>query len=335
MIRRSSFIGATAAFAFAGATLGRVRAQPVPEEYDPAMSAPTAALRVLLGRGEASPAAGGFTFNGRPYRGTFERAPDGQIVSTVPLESYLYSVVPREMSPSWPTGALEAQAICARTYVLQRSNPRRNYDVVPSELDQVYGGVASESAAARAAVDATQNQVLRYGEGFAEVLYSSCCGGHTEASSDAWGGAPFPYLQGVVCTTCTDSPDFHWQRDVPLQSVAQAFAGELAPFGALREVRVSAVDGSGRARMVELVAERGSAFVKGSAFRMRVGARVVRSLLIGKIDAEAPDRLSIEGSGLGHGVGLCQWGARGMALEGRSAREILSWYFPGTALGND
>ena len=335
MISRRRFVASVAALPFAASLRARAFAQAVPEEYDPAISAPAAALRVLLGHGDASPSPGGFTFNGRAYRGTFERTPDGQIVSTVGLEDYLYSVVPREMSPSWPAAALEAQAICARTYVLQRSNPRRNYDVVPSELDQVYGGLASESPAARAAVDATRDQVLRYGDRFAEIMYSSCCGGHTEASSDAWGGAPFPYLQGVVCTTCTASPDFHWQRDVPLATLASAFASDLAPYGALREVRVSAVDGSGRARMVELVAERGSAFVKGSVFRMRAGARVVRSLLISKIDAAQPDVLSIEGSGLGHGVGLCQWGARGMAQQGRTSREILSWYFPGTALAHD
>jgi len=316
------------------------------EEYDPAVSAPTAALRVLLGKGDASPSPDGFTFNGRHYRGTFTRTTDGAIVSTVPLEEYLYSVVPREMSPSWPAAALQAQAICGRTYVLQRSNPRRNYDLVPSELDQVYGGIASESASARAAVDATAGQVLRYGDRFAEVLYSSCCGGRTEASSDAWGGAPFPYLQSVVCPYCTDSPDYRWQREVPLQSLAQLFADELAPFGALRGVRIGETDESGRAKTIELVAERGSAFVKGSSFRLRVGTRIVRSLLITKLEASAtrsptPDpaqagqTVAIEGGGLGHGVGLCQWGARGMALDGRSARDIVSLYFPGTSIGND
>ena len=300
------------------------------EEYDPATQSVSQALRVLLGPGDAARTSEGFVFNGRAYRGTFARMPDGNIVSTVPLEEYLYSVVPREMSPSWPEAALQAQAVCARTYVLQRSNPRRNYDVVPSELDQVYGGVASEHPTARTAVDATAGQVLRFGDRFAEVLYSSCCGGHTEASSDAWGGAPFPYLQGVICTYCTASPDYRWHRDLSLESLAQTFEAELAPFGALHGLRVSETDPSGRAKMVELAAERGSAFLKGSAFRIRAGARVVRSLLITRLDAQA-----IEGGGLGHGVGLCQWGARGMALDGRSARDILALYFPGTNIGND
>lgn len=331
-MRRGLFIVGTAAFAALPA-VGR----PQDDVYDPATSSSGQALRVLLGHGDAQAAANGFTFNGKPYRGTFTRDTDGSIVTTVGLEEYLYSVVPREMSPSWPAAALEAQAVCARTYVLQRSSPRRSYDVVPSEADQVYGGVASESPAGRAAVDATSALVLEFNGTFAQIMYSSCCGGHTEASSDAWGGSALPYLGGVVCPHCTASPNFRWQRELDSTAIANAFAREIESYGRLTALRVGTSDGSGRARMMELVCERGSAFVKGSSFRMRLGPRTVPSTLITKIDAsaEAPERITIEGGGLGHGVGLCQWGARGMALEGASSTDILSFYFPGTTSGHD
>ena len=308
------------------------------EEYDPAVSSTSQALRVLLGRGDAQALpGGGFTFEGRAYRGTFVREPDGSIVSTVPLEEYLYSVVPREMPPSWPAPALQAQAVCARTYVLQRSSPRRNYDLVPSEADQVYGGIQSESPGARAAVDATAMQVLRFESGFAQIMYSSCCGGHTEASADAWGGTFFPYLAGVVCTHCTDSPNYRWKRDVTFAQIVSAFATETAPFGAITGLRANDIDGSGRLRAIELDCQHGSTTVKGSVFRARIGARNVPSLLITKFDAvpPSPDRVTIEGGGLGHGVGLCQWGARGMALEGATSSDILNFYFPGTTIGHD
>ncbi|HET9029171.1 MAG TPA: SpoIID/LytB domain-containing protein [Candidatus Aquilonibacter sp.] len=328
---------------FLFATLGALAAIPTTvraqdELYDPEMNAPRQALRVLLGSGDAvANPQGGFTFNGRPYRGTFVRDPDGQIITTVGLEEYLYSVVPREMTASWPAAALRAQAICARTYVLQRSAPRRAYDLVPSEADQVYGGMASESPAAREAVDASAGQVLQFNGHFAQVMYSSCCGGHTEASSDAWGGAPFPYLGGVVCTYCTASPNYRWHRDLALSAITTAFASEIGAYGELTNVRTAATDASGRARTVELACERGSAFVKGSVFRARLGYRTIPSLLITKIDVstEAPQRVAIEGGGLGHGVGLCQWGARGMALAGASADDILRFYFPGTTIGHD
>lgn len=331
-MRRSAFLAVAMA---AAAWPAGARAQD--ELYDPATSANEQALRVLLGRGEAQTAPGGFSFNGKLYRGTFTRDVDGQIISTVGLEEYLYSVVPREMSASWPAAALQAQAICARTYVLARSTPRRSYDLVPSEADQVYGGIASESPAGRAAVEATAANVLRFDGRFAQIMYSSCCGGHTEASSDAWGGSPFPYLGGVVCPHCTASPNYRWRRDIDLASVASAFSNEIAPFGNVTGLRAGPLDASGRARTMELVCERGSAFVKGSAFRIRIGARTIPSLLITKIDTnpQAPERITIEGGGLGHGVGLCQWGAHGMALDGASANEILSFYLPGTTIGHD
>jgi len=332
-MRRATFLAGVAV-----ATVTPFFARAQDDEFDPASSASGQALRVLLGQGDAQTLpGGGFNFGGRPYRGTFLRQPDGSIVTTVPLEEYLYSVVPREMPPSWPAAALQAQAVCARTYVLQRSSPRRTYDLVPSEADQVYGGIESESPAGRAAVDATAAQVLRFDNGFAQIMYSSCCGGHTEASSDAWGGAFFPYLAGVVCTHCSDSPNFRWKRDLTLAQIEAAFVAEIAPFGMLRAIRSSVLDGSGRVRMMELTCERGSAFVKGGAFRSRIGARIVPSLLITKFDAapQTPDRLTIEGGGLGHGVGLCQWGARGMALEGASSSDILNFYFPGTTIAHD
>lgn len=307
-------------------------------QNDPAQSANSPELRVLLGTGAAVDNGNGtFSFNGRAYRGSFARLDDGTVVSTVDVETYLYSVVPREMSPSWPGAALQAQAICARTYVLQRSDPRRAYDLVPSEADQVYEGVSAESPAGRAAVDASRGLILRYGQGFAQIMYSSCCGGHTEAAGEAWGGAQLAYLGGVACPHCTASPFYRWQRELGLAQIAAAFATELQPFGSLVSARPGPIDASGRAKTVELIAQRGSALIKGGSFRARIGSRVLPSLLITKMQvlAEAPERIAIEGGGLGHGVGLCQWGARGMALEGALSTDILNFYFPGTMIGHD
>jgi stage II sporulation protein D len=294
------------------------------------------ALRVLLGPGNASPLAGDrFEFDGRLYRGTFQRQDDGTIVNVVNLEEYLYSVVSREMPPSWPDAALGAQAICARTYVLQRSDPRRNYDLVPSQLDQVYGGVAGESPGGIAAVDATRGAVLGFGGGFASIAYSSCCGGHTESSADAWGNVALPYLSGVVCPWCSDSPNFHWQRSLEFDMISQRLTRSLPPGSRVADVRIDARDASGRARTISVVTDLGATPISGSLFRRSVGARVVPSLLIGNV-ARIPDAggVLLEGSGSGHGVGLCQWGAHGMALGGHSATEILGLYFPGTDISH-
>jgi stage II sporulation protein D len=327
-MRRAAFL------MLGGLPLFRARVAHAQSDADPASWSAKPALRVLLGPGEAAGDAPDlFTFDGRSYRGTFNRLDGGQIVNVVDLEEYLNSVVSAEMSAHWPASALEVQSICARTYVLQRSDPRRQYDLIPSELDQIYGGVAGETPAGTAAVNATAGQVLNYGGAFARVAYSSCCGGHTEASSEAWGAAPIPYLRGVVCAWCSASPNYRWSTTMLLATLSARFSAGLEPLGELQDLRVTERDASGRARAFELVAERGSTIVQGSAFRRAIGPRVLRSLLVTKIErAPIATDFSIEGAGLGHGVGLCQWGARGMALKGRSSSEILGYYFPGAVI---
>jgi stage II sporulation protein D len=105
--------------------------------------------------------------------------------------------------------------------------------------------------------------------------------------------------------------------------------------GTLQDVHVVARDASGRARSFELVADRGSTAVRGSTFRLAVGARTLRSLLVTDVHKDpAGNAIVFAGGGLGHGVGLCQWGARGMALTGAAAAAILAVYFPGASVEN-
>jgi stage II sporulation protein D len=327
-MRRATFLMLGAA----GFGLPRVvRAQ---SDADPSRNSPRQALRVLLGRGAATPGpAGTIDFDGRLYRGTFEQTEDGQVVNVVDLEQYLYSVVPREMPASWPLPALQAQAICARTYVLQRSDPRRSYDLVPSEIDQRYDGMAAETPSGIAAVDASAGAVLGFGGGYAQIAYSSCCGGHTESSAEAWGNVPLPYLGGVLCTSCADSPNFRWERTLGFDAIAQRFSTASPGPARIDDLRITGRDASGRARGFELVTDLGSTTVGGSAFRRGVGTRVLPSLLLSDL-RRTPDGsgIAIAGGGLGHGVGLCQWGARGMALGGADEAAILTLYFPGTVL---
>ncbi len=276
-----------------------------------------------------------FLFQGRRYRGTAAILPDtGQVVSTVPVEQYLYSVVSREMPRSWPAESLQAQAILARTYVLQRSNPNRAYDLVPSEADQVYTGVDAEAPQTNAAVDATDGQALRFGASFASIAYSSCCGGRTESSADAWGGKPLPYLSGVACDYCKDSQWYRWTQTVGADALRRALGGQSATIGDLQSITLDSPDGSGRARFWNFTGSSGSARIKAADVRRAIGSRVIPSLLVRRADYDSTAQTAtIEGAGLGHGVGFCQWGARGLAKTGANAAAILAFYFPGTTIG--
>jgi stage II sporulation protein D len=324
--------------AVAGATGGRDVAGPVTAHE----------MRVLLASDATrTPAARAvdayrFEWNGRPYRGRFEsvQLPDGRIglVNVVPLDAYLYGVVTKEVSAGWPRAALEIQAIVARTYALGRQRPGKPYDVVAGESDQVYGGIDAEAVEARDAVDATAGAVVTFRGAPARIAFSSCCGGHTEDAAEVW-GASYPYLRGVADPHCTNAPDYRWERGVPYDAFARAFGPALDGVGDLDRVELRDVDPSGRARRVALVGSRGTYEIKATAFRSAVGPAIVRGTLLETVNllrvagTPVPTTVSIVGRGRGHGVGLCQWGARGLATEGWSATQVLQFYFPGTALG--
>lgn len=258
---------------------------------------------------------------------------DGSIV-TLDVEKYLYGVVPLESPPSWPAAALQAQAIVARTFALQKRTLSRPFDVTATDADQRYGGPAAERPATSAAVDATRGQTLGYLGGPASVFYSACCGGHSADSDVLWGHAGLPYLRGVDDPYCTAAPDYRWQRSLPLDRARAALADKLG--GAPQVAQLADPDDSGRPQTVTFRSDAGAVLALSvTEVRRRFGPDTIRSLWLREIDfdrTQAVPLVVIEGSGRGHGVGLCQWGARGMALNGAAAADILAHFFPGTAV---
>ena len=121
------------------------------------------------------------------------------VVNVIQLEVYLYSVVGREMSPSWPQEALKAQAVCARNYAAKNLNKHSAYgfDLCASVDCQAYGGVASEDSRTISAVEATRGKLATYGGKTAELYFFSSDGGSTEDSENVW-SADIPYLTGVI-----------------------------------------------------------------------------------------------------------------------------------------
>ena len=122
-------------------------------------------------------------------------------INEVPIELYLYGVVPRELPPN-PFGepeALKAQAVAARTYALSNLGKRASdgYDLLPTTSDQVYGGLAAEQTLSSAAVDATRGVVATSGGRLISALYSSTSGGWTANNEDVFSSTPVSYLRGV------------------------------------------------------------------------------------------------------------------------------------------
>jgi stage II sporulation protein D len=299
-------------------------------------------IRVLLtaDRGGEMPRmidARSFAFGGNTWRGTpsFLGGPAGRegIITTLALDEYLYGVLPLEMSAGWPSTALQAQAIVARTYAVQRRVPGRAYDVTIAQSDQRYGGVRAETAATSAAVDASRGAILSYAGAGASVFYGSCCGGHTADAAELWGRRPLPYLRGVVDPHCTGAPDYRWRRTVALDACAASLASRVS--APITGFVLGTRDDAGRPRTIDILASNGQTTLTAVEFRALLGGEVVRSAWIREVgiaNTLAGAQVVIDGSGRGHGVGLCQWGARFMSAGGASASEILAFYFPGTSV---
>jgi stage II sporulation protein D len=216
---------------------------------------------------------------------------------------------------------------------MQKKSLARGYDIVTTEGDQRYGGPAAERPTTNAAVAATRGLTVTFAGGPASVFYSSCCGGHTADAAEVWGHSALPYLRGVPDPFCATSPEFHWVRTLPLDRARRALADKLA--GDLVAVDVGEPDAAGRPRTVTLHSDAAAVTLAVTELRTRWGTEAVRSTWLHRITVEptqAVPFVRIEGSGRGHGVGLCQWGARGMALAGADAATILSHFFPGTAV---
>ena len=326
----------------AGAIVGFPRVARATGGLDVADPEPNVTIRVLLATGQfALPQAidaWHFAWDGRTYRGSFATTTldDGRsaLLNVLPLDAYLSGVINREMPAGWPEAAQRAQAIVSRTFVLGRLRPAKSYDVVADESDQKYGGIEGETLAGKAAVEATSGAILTYLGAPAHVAYSSCCGGRTADAGAVW-NTPFPYLPSTDDPHCVGTPGYAWTIDVTEGEVAKAFGSPFKDLGTLRTVDLHGAAPDARPDSIVFVGSSATFETTPKALRGALGASVVRSTFVRSIALDNNDAssLTIAGTGHGHGVGLCQWGAREMAAGGALASDIIAFYFPGTTLG--
>jgi stage II sporulation protein D len=180
-------------------------------------------------------------------------------------------------------------------------------------------------------VQRTRGEVLFNPQGeIAEVAFHSCCGGQTARGGEVW-KRDSPDLVSVRDPYCTLCPNFYWSVILSAEEL-----GRILGLGAIQEVTILEVGESGRIKSLRISDRKGSKVFTGTEFREVVGAERIRSTLFSlSMEKKGGDpRIYIQGSGSGHGVGLCQWGARGMAEEGKDYREILKFYFPRDRLGD-
>ncbi|TLY27039.1 MAG: SpoIID/LytB domain-containing protein [Nitrospirae bacterium] len=250
-------------------------------------------------------------------------------INEVPLEDYVKGVVPSEMSAAWHPEALKVQAIATRTYALykMRQNARKDFDVLASIKDQVYlyRGRASAGAAARA-VDDTRDLVLAYRDEPILAVFSSTAAGQTEDAWNVW-AVDMPYLKGVECPFDLNSPWYQWRTDIALPMLEQRLRDEGFPVGIIASLAPATYTKAGRVIQVRILHSGGELYVKGDDLRRVLGYTVLPST---QFDFDIVGmQVQFAGRGNGHGVGLCQWGAKELAERGYSAETILRYYYPG------
>jgi len=273
--------------------------------------------------------------NNKPYRGLAELVVADKgilVINQLPLEEYLVGLINCEISSAWPIEAVKAQAIIARTYALNRKMARiaSPYHLESSVIDQVYEGCLIEDSRARRAVLDTEGEVLTFGGGIIQAFYHSSCGGRTEASENVW-GVSLPYLKGVDCQYCLTSPTATtWEYKLSLKEIEERLRSAGHKVSGLYDIQPGVVNSRGRLRQVLLLTSKGGSMISGEQFRKAIGYGVIKSTRFTLKNSK--NEVSFSGSGNGHGVGLCQWGAKQRALDGFVSREILSYYYPGTEL---
>ncbi|MFH1453329.1 MAG: SpoIID/LytB domain-containing protein [Armatimonadota bacterium] len=289
------------------------------------------------------------------------------------LEEYVAGVVPNEMPFTYPEEALKAMTVVARTFALSNKNrhSREGYDVCPTVHCQVYEGVISETDATNEAVSETAGEYITYSGNYAYTTFHSTCGGALENVINVWPGhRPVGYLiasydqpdskQNIDLSIhenfkefidnppdsfCRDYPRYRWEEKYSKQDLEKLLSESLPVIlnrsyiylGDLLDIQVVKRSKHGRIQDLKIIATGGVYHLYKDELRWmtsggRIGTGGLQSTLFYII--KSGDDYIFKGGGWGHGVGLCQSGASGMAKAGYNYIDIIKHYYKGVKIKN-
>jgi SpoIID/LytB domain protein len=280
--------------------------------------------------------------------------------NAVAEDKLLAGLVPAEMYPDAPAPALQAQAIAARTELLQKIGRRNLTDpflLCSTQQCQVYAGAGKEDPRTTRAVEATRGMVLlRDGGGLVDIRYSASCGGHSEDNDAIWGGDPDPSLRGRSdgasggMSRITDAnigafldgesdawcnraklgkSKFRWTEKLTQQELTARVASEYPQIGRVQKLVAKRRGVSGRIGVLAIEGDKAAVEVSGDLHIRRLLGGLKSTLF--EIEHQGTSFV-IRGAGYGHGVGMCQMGAIGMATAGKPYAQILGHYYRGSHL---
>lgn len=256
------------------------------------------------------------------------------VIQKMELEKYVVSVVLQEMPASFEPEALKAQAVVARTYTLKRKAAGGKHigaDIcTDSTCCQAYcseedylsnGGTADELEKVKNAVFDTKDLALVYNGALIEATYFSCSGGMTEDATAVW-GSHIPYLQAVESpgeefaehytdTVMFSTDEFEILMETELNDYPETWIESVSytPGGGVKTIRICGID------------------YDGTQIRKKLNLRSTAFIM-----TALGNTVTVTTKGFGHRVGMSQYGAEAMALNGKKFTEILAHYYPGTKL---
>ncbi len=262
------------------------------------------------------------------YRGDFEFIPyKGNVLplNSIQSEDYIYSVVPSEIGSSFPNEAIKAQTLAARSYLYYglKNSKYANFDLFDNVNSQMYLGMDRENEKIKTLVDSTRGEVILYDDSPINALYYSTSGGVTANNEDVWGGTMVPYLRSVNDKGNEGkSPRLNWEVKISKNDISKSFGFRV------REIKVEKVR-SNRVSQIRVYGAKDKR-ITGNEFRSIVGYNKIYSTQF-KVRSSG-NYFIFTGKGSGHGVGMSQYGAYGLALKGKTYDYILKYYYKGVKI---
>jgi stage II sporulation protein D len=261
---------------------------------------------------------------------------DGGDARQTPLEAYIAAVLAKESGNFRSDEALKAMAVAVRSYALhfRGRHQKEGFDFCDTTHCQALQPGAVTPRLRKAAAE-TAGELIWYDRAPAAAYYHADCGGSTEAAQHVWGSGE-PYLKQRVDRFCTRNGGGEWNSAFSKQLVRFVLdeQGVEAPED-LDSMEVVQRTPSGRAAKLLLHGEGAVVIVKAGAFRNAMQRGLGwKSVPSGSFTvSQDSDRFFFSGRGAGHAVGLCQAGAERMGKDGKTYRQILAHYYPGTIVG--
>jgi stage II sporulation protein D len=232
--------------------------------------------------------------------------------------------------------ALKAQAVASRTfakYQMER-NGGQLYDLDNTVRSQVYAGSAGVGTErVKEAVESTRGIIAVYDGAPAGTFYHSSAGGRTENPGDVWGRRVIPYLVSQPALFEDGSPHYSWRLRMSHKEISHQLKKAGISAGTVVAIETVSYTSSGRVGRLRLLCgpNKKKMEMRGEYFRKIIGDRRLPSTKF-KVSKDSRGNFTFAGQGYGHGVGMSQWSARGLAERGRGYEEILQAFYPGVAL---